>query len=105
MRILRIRQLADANAANNMRILQFGAVWCANCIYMKSVWDDIVSELEGLGTEYYDADDNAEELKKYGINDVPVFIFLDNSGKELMRLQGAQNKEELIKIIKEHIVN
>lgn len=86
-----------------MKILQFGAVWCANCIYMKSVWDDIASELEGLGTEYYDADDNAEELKKYGINDVPVFIFLDNSGKELMRLQGAQNKEELIKIIKEHI--
>lgn len=86
-----------------MKILQFGAVWCVNCIYMKSVWDDIVSELEGLETEYYDADDNAEEFKKYGIDDIPIFVFLDSEDKEFMRLQGAQNKGDLVKIVKENL--
>ena len=86
-----------------MKIIQFGAIWCVNCVYMKNVWEEIAGGFNGMDAEYYDADDNPDEFNKYSIKDIPVFIFFDSGGNEFMRLNGAQSKEELIKIIKENL--
>lgn len=67
------------------------------------MWQEIESEIPELKTEYYDADENPEKLKEYNIQDIPVFIFLDKDDKEFLRLEGIQNKEELVKIVKENI--
>ena len=42
-------------------------------------------------------------LKEYEVKNIPEFIFLDKNDKEFLRLQGIQNKDELIKIIKENL--
>ncbi|PIR13625.1 hypothetical protein COV49_01580 [Candidatus Falkowbacteria bacterium CG11_big_fil_rev_8_21_14_0_20_39_10] len=86
-----------------MKILKFGAVWCMECLVMRPTWEEIEKELPELKTEYYDADEHPEALKKYNIKDVPVFIFLDKDDNEILRLEGAQNKEELIKLVKENL--
>jgi len=70
---------------------------------MRPTWEEIEKELPELKTEYYDADEHPEALKKYNIKDVPVFIFLDKDDNEILRLEGAQNKEELIKLVKENL--
>jgi len=70
---------------------------------MKPMWAEIEEEIPELVTEYYEADDNPDILKEYKAENVPVFIFLDKEGKELLRLQGVQNKEELIKTVKENL--
>jgi thiol-disulfide isomerase/thioredoxin len=70
---------------------------------MRPMWESIEEEIPDLATEYYDADENPDMLEKYGIKELPVFVFLDNDGKEFMRLEGAQNKEELIRIVKENM--
>ena len=69
---------------------------------MRPMWEEIEAEMPELKTEYFDIDDNPEIKGKYGIKDVPVFIFLDKDGNEILRLEGLQNKEELVKIIKEN---
>lgn len=86
-----------------MRVLKFGAIWCKECLVMKPIWEEVEENVQGLDTEYYDADENSEILKKYRVLNVPTFIFLDKKGSEILRLEGLQNKEELLKIVKENL--
>ena len=88
----------------NMKVLKFGAIWCKECIVMRPMWNDIEEEIPELVTENIDADENPEILKKYDVSDVPVFIFLDKDNKEIIRLKGAQKKENLVNLVKENII-
>lgn len=87
-----------------MKVLKFGAVWCNGCLVMKPRWAEIEHAHPGLHTEYYDFDQEKQMVQKYKIDDgvLPVFIFLDKFGKEIMRLSGEIGKKELIQIIKDH---
>lgn len=64
---------------------------------------EIESETPGLKIEYYDIDEHPDLVKKYDAKNIPVFIFLDKTGEEFLRLQGYQKKDDLIKIIKENL--
>ena len=61
---------------------------------MRPMWQEIEAEMPELKTEYYDADENPELIKKYGIKNLPAFIFLDSSENEILRLKGVQNKKD-----------
>ena len=87
-----------------MKILKIGAVWCSGCLIMKPRWAEIEKEMPDLITEYYDFDKDKEIMEKYGIDHkLPVFIFLDKNGDEILRLTGEQDKKELVRIINENI--
>lgn len=86
-----------------MKVLKFGAVWCKDCLVMKPMWAEIEAELPDLETEFFDADEQPEALEKYGVDNLPVFVFLDKNGQEILRLKGLQNKEELLKIVKDNL--
>ena len=86
-----------------MKVLKFGAIWCKECLVMKPMWQEIEESTPELKTEYYDADENPEILEKYQVKDIPVFIFLDKNDKEFLRLQGVQNKEDLINSVEENL--
>ncbi len=70
---------------------------------MKPMWQEIEEAVPELKTEYYDADMDSGKLEEFGVETVPIFIFFDNEGKEFLRLKGAQNKEDLKKIVMENI--
>lgn len=86
-----------------MKLLRFSAIWCMYCLYMRSKWEEIEKEIGGLEIEEYDADDHPDTHKKYDIKDIPTFIILDESGNEKLRVEGAKDKEAIIKIIKENL--
>ncbi len=86
-----------------MKALKFGAIWCKECMVMRPMWEEIEKKFPELQTEYFDADEHPEKLEEYGVTDIPVFVFLDKDGKEFMRLEGAQNQEELEKIVQENL--
>ena len=87
-----------------MKVLKFGAVWCNGCLVMRPRWQVIEKENLWLKTEYFDFDQNKEMVKKYGIVSgvLPVFVFLDKEGKEILRLNGEIDKAELLKVIAEN---
>ena len=86
-----------------MKVLKFGAVWCAGCLVMKPRWQEIETENPWLKTEYYDFDIDKEMVEKYNINKtLPTFIFLDNNGDEFLRLNGEVEKDKLLEIITEN---
>jgi thiol-disulfide isomerase/thioredoxin len=87
-----------------MKVLKFGAVWCSGCLVMKPIWAEIESEMPELETEYCDFDKDKEMVEKYGIDHtLPVFVFLDNAGNEILRLTGEVDKDKLIDVINENL--
>lgn len=86
-----------------MKVLKFGATWCAGCIIMKPRWQEIEQENPWLETQYFDFDTDKEAIEKHEINDIlPVFVFLNKEGKEILRLQGEVDKSKLIEVINEN---
>ncbi len=75
-----------------------------NCLFMEPIWQEIQDELDGLAIENFDADDDAETHKKFNIKDVPTTIFINDGGNEIFRFEGIKEKEELKKIINEHLI-
>jgi len=70
---------------------------------MKLRWEKISPVYPWLETINYDYDLDAEMVKKYNISkDIPVFIFLNETGDEFRRLTGETDKKDLIKLIEEN---
>ena len=70
-----------------MKIIKVGAVWCPGCIVMRPIWKRIEVENLWLNTEYFDFDERKDVVELYNIKQgvLPVFIFLDEQGNELLR--------------------
>ena len=87
-----------------MKVLKFGAVWCSGCLVMRPRWQEIETEMPELKTEYYDFDKDKQKVKEFKISDgkLPVFVFVDKKGKELVRVSGERGKEELVELIGKH---
>ena len=50
-----------------------------------------------------DYDEKEEIAKKWNVTCIlPVFIFLDNNNKEVLRLNGEQSKKSLLKLINKY---
>lgn len=85
-----------------MKVLKFGAVWCPGCLVMKPLWEEIEKDNDWLETEFLDADDHPDLMKKYEINDLPCFVFLDKDGVEIDRLTGEFDRKTIEKYIKKY---
>jgi len=86
-----------------MKVLKFGAIWCTECIVMKSIWDEIEDEIFDFDTEYFDADEHQDIFAEHEVETIPTYVFLDDGGNEVERLKGIQNKDDIIDIINENL--
>ena len=87
-----------------MKVIKIGAVWCPGCLVMGPRWQEIEAELPWLQTEYYDFDQNKEQMGRFNaVSDrLPVFIFIDKEDREIFRMTGEVSKEELIQAINDN---
>lgn len=87
-----------------MKVLKFGAVWCNGCLVMRPRWEEIEKENPWLVTEYYDFDEDKEMVEGYKVEmgRLPVFVFLDKRGEEILRLSGEVEKEKLVETIEQN---
>lgn len=87
-----------------MKIIKIGAIWCSGCLVMKPIWKAIEKENPWLQTQYFDYDDNQEDIKELNIdiNRMPTFIFVDKNNSELTRKTGEVSKKELLEIIEKY---
>ncbi|MDE7180056.1 MAG: thioredoxin family protein [Muribaculaceae bacterium] len=75
-------------------LLHFHADWCTPC-------KKIAPAVEILRSEYsprvnfrsIDVDEDIELTHRYGIKSVPTFIFLDENGREIRRLEGGDPEQ------------
>lgn len=85
-----------------MKVLKFSAVWCGSCLVMKPIWKEVINEIPNAEFIEYDYDLDEDEVLRYNVGDkLPVFILLNEDGKEIKRLIGEKKKEDIISFIKE----
>lgn len=87
-----------------MKILKIGAVWCSGCLVMRPRFKKIESEHTGFETQYFEYDESPEIVKKYNLEstNLPVFIFLDKNGQELVRFNGEVEEKILVENINKY---
>jgi thiol-disulfide isomerase/thioredoxin len=87
-----------------MKVLKIGAVWCSSCLVMKPKWEEVEKKYSWLNTRYYDYDNSENIVKKYNIDSgkLPVFIFLDKKGNEIVRKQGELSKKKIVELINKY---
>ncbi len=80
-----------------MKLVRVSAMWCPACLIMRSRLDKIALNIESVE---YDYDLDEEVVSKYNVGDIlPVFILFDGE-KEVGRLIGEKNEDELKEFLK-----
>jgi thioredoxin 1 len=84
--------------------LELGAETCVPCKMMKPVMKDIQDEYKDkIDVIFHDITKDREIAKKYNVRVMPTQIFLDKDGKEFHRHEGFYPKDEIIKIVDQHL--
>lgn len=77
-------------------LLDFTATWCGPCRRMKPIFEELETTYdEEMNFVSIDIDSHPELADQYGVQAVPTFIFLDDHGREIKRIQGAVEQNEL----------
>lgn len=82
-----------------MRIIKFTALWCADCIVMRSAWKKVVAQFPNLEIVDFDYDTDETAVAERQIKKVPLTIFESAGGEELVRKEGMMDFEEIVKVI------
>lgn len=64
---------------------------------MKPIIEDLSKMIK---IEKIDVDNSHDDVKKYGIRNIPTFVLVDDKEIEINRTAGIQTKKELMKFAK-----
>jgi thioredoxin 1 len=81
--------------------LELGSVTCIPCKKMQPIMKSIETRYAGqVKVIFHDVMKDRSKSQEYGIKLIPTQVFLDSSGKELMRHEGFFAEEEIDKFLK-----
>lgn len=97
---------ATAAAAGKPQIIKFTSKMCLDCQTMNKIMKEIYPKYENdiVLTEINVQDSssfNDEQIEKFNVTLVPTIILLDSQGKQVKRIEGAIEQEEMEKCLKE----
>lgn len=78
-------------------IIDFNATWCGPCRQMKPIFHKLAAKYsDKYNFISIDVDQYPEIARKYHIQSIPAFVFIDADGTEGNRITGAVPEEELV---------
>jgi thiol-disulfide isomerase/thioredoxin len=87
------------------RAIELFAPYCPACLRMRPVVDEINARcaVSGVSIEGLDVtrEENEDLVEAYGVQAIPTFLFLDESGAVASRLVGAQSAERIARALSE----
>jgi thiol-disulfide isomerase/thioredoxin len=82
-----------------MKIVTINDMWCPGCIIMHKVWESVSKKYPDIEFIKYDFDLDEDMVKPFNPGDVlPITIFMIED-KEVERLIGEKNEQDLIEVI------
>ncbi len=86
----------ETNAASKITFVELGSVNCIPCKKMQPVMKAIEEKYgDQVEVVFHDVWKDPEPGKKYGVKMIPTQVFLDATGKEIMRHVGFFPEEEI----------
>ena len=91
--------LKAAKAAHEPVLVDFSAIWCHSCWWMKTnvmngaQWDALGKHLVYVESDADSADGEAW-MKKLKVTGLPTYVMLDADGKEIGRIVGEAKRDE-----------
>lgn len=87
---------ARAAAASLPKMIELYADWCPPCQRMKPILDQLEKEYKGkVQFVRIDVDKDQAAAKKYKVTSIPVQLFYDKNGKNVLRHEGFYSKEQI----------
>ena len=83
----------------NPVLVDFNATWCGPCKMLAPILDEVANE-DIIKVVSIDVDENEDLAASYGVSSIPCLV-LFKDGKEVNRVVGFRNKEEVIEFIEE----
>lgn len=87
-----VAEQADTVAATDSlpTVVDFYATWCGPCKNIAPVFDELKEQYKGKANFVsIDVDQQQYEARRFGIDAMPTFVFLDTEGNEIDRIVGA----------------
>ena len=91
----------DEFVSSGKVIVDFWAEWCGPCKVLGPNFKAASEELKEVKFGSVDVDKNSELTQKFGVMSIPTIIFFKD-GKDIDRVSGALEKEEIIKKAEEN---
>ena len=100
-----IKQLDSTNfdefVKEDKTVVDFWAAWCGPCRIMAPIFEDVASVMKDKAKfGKVDVDENTYLAQRFQIVSIPTTIFF-RDGKQISRVSGLMNREDLIKKLKE----
>lgn len=86
-------------AADGKVLVDFWAEWCAPCMMLSPVVDEVSEEIDNVKVCKVNCDDSRELALEYGINAIPCLMLFEN-GEIIDKSIGLVEKEDILKLIK-----
>lgn len=81
-------------------IVDFSATWCPPCKQLKPIFEKLAEEFKGrINFITIDVDENPELSQSYGVQSIPMMVFLNKDGQIQNTLIGFQTREQLLETI------
>lgn len=81
-------------------LLDFWATWCAPCMMLSPIVDDVANEITSVKFGKVNVDEQAELAHAFGISSIPTLIVVQN-GKIIKQSVGLVSKDNIISLIKD----
>jgi thioredoxin len=86
-------------------IVDFYATWCGPCKRLAPILEDLSWEYRDKVKFYkIDTDKNREISGVFQIKSIPTLMYVNSKGELLAVQAGLPSKEQLVKVIEEHLV-
>ena len=89
-------QAIGLSTAQLPEMLQLGADWCPVCRRMKPIISELRKDYKGrVEIVYIDVDKQSKTADKYKVNAIPVQVFINSKGKQVLRHEGFWDKKSI----------
>ena len=81
-------------------IVDFSATWCPPCRQLKPIFEKLAEEFRDRITfATIDVDQYPELSQTYGVQSIPMMVFLNKDGQIQNTIVGFQNRDQLLQAI------